>query len=144
MSGSKASSVALHASCVALRGQAVLITGASGSGKSGLALQLIAFGADLIADDKTMLKRHDNTLIATAPDSIKGQIEARGVGILAATPLAAARVRFVVDMDSLETERLPQMNETHLLGVTLPLIRQAKEPHFAAAIWLLLKGGRVA
>jgi len=42
----------IHASCVAVDGKGLLITGASGSGKSALALQLMAFGAHLIADDR--------------------------------------------------------------------------------------------
>ena len=47
----------VHASCVARDGRAVLIRGASGSGKSGLALQLMALGAGLVADDRTRLWR---------------------------------------------------------------------------------------
>ena len=35
----------LHASCVAVAGRGLLIAGASGSGKSALALDLMAFGA---------------------------------------------------------------------------------------------------
>jgi len=49
----------LHASCVCLEGRAVLIRGASGSGKSGLALQLIALGAALVADDRTVAELYD-------------------------------------------------------------------------------------
>ena len=45
------SSEMLHASTVAINGQAVLITGVSGSGKSDLALRLIDRGAKLVSDD---------------------------------------------------------------------------------------------
>ena len=44
--------VNIHASCVAVRGEGVLILGASGQGKSDLALRLIDRGATLVADDR--------------------------------------------------------------------------------------------
>ena len=140
----EASSTTLHASCVARNGQAVLIRGASGSGKSGLALQLIAMGATLVADDRTLIRQSDGALLATAPDSITGQIEARGVGILAAETTSAARLGLIVDLDETETERLPPYREVEILGVSLPLLHHAPSPHFAAAIWLCLQGGRCA
>ncbi|MEM9638850.1 MAG: hypothetical protein AAGA94_14475, partial [Pseudomonadota bacterium] len=56
----------LHASCVACQGRAVLILGRSGQGKSGLALQLMAYGADLVADDRTQVTVQDERLWATA------------------------------------------------------------------------------
>jgi len=74
--------VRLHATAVAFEGKGVLITGRSGSGKSSLALQLMAIGHTLIADDQTDVTRHADRLWASAPPSIKGMIEARGVGIL--------------------------------------------------------------
>ena len=47
----------LHATCVAVDGRGLLILGPSGSGKSALALQLIALGAQLVADDRTRVSR---------------------------------------------------------------------------------------
>ena len=41
-----------HATCVDIKGSGVLIVGDSGSGKSGLAIGLIALGASLVADDQ--------------------------------------------------------------------------------------------
>jgi serine kinase of HPr protein (carbohydrate metabolism regulator) len=72
----------VHASCVAIDGHAVLIEGLSGAGKSDLALRLIDRGATLVADDYTMLRREGDRLIATAPATIAGMIEVRGLGIL--------------------------------------------------------------
>ena len=54
----------LHATTVALAGQGVLILGPSGSGKSGLALQLMAMGAELVADDRTIVTARGSTLHA--------------------------------------------------------------------------------
>ena len=78
------SPVLLHASCVAISGRGVLIIGPSGSGKSALALQLMAFGASLVADDQTELTVQGGTLIARCPPTMSGLIEARGLGILRA------------------------------------------------------------
>ena len=41
----------IHASAVALDGRALLIVGPSGSGKSALALRMMAHGATLVSDD---------------------------------------------------------------------------------------------
>ena len=46
----------LHASCVSINGNGVLICGSSGSGKSSLAINLIALGAELVADDRTIVR----------------------------------------------------------------------------------------
>ncbi|MEY3906493.1 MAG: hypothetical protein RIR59_1316, partial [Pseudomonadota bacterium] len=41
----------LHGTCIAIKDQGVLILGASGAGKSDLALRLIDRGAALVGDD---------------------------------------------------------------------------------------------
>ena len=56
--------------------------GPSGAGKSALALQLLALGAELVADDRTDIIRQGDHLIADVPQAIAGMIEARGMGIL--------------------------------------------------------------
>ena len=60
----------LHASCVAWQGRGALILGRSGAGKSALALQLMAFGADLVSDDRTELLAEADVLTARAPATI--------------------------------------------------------------------------
>ncbi len=141
---SEQSPVTVHASCVAIEGHAVLITGASGQGKSSLALQMLSLGAGLVADDRTILSHDSERLIATAPEPIKAQIEARFLGILAAPYAGPAIVRMVVTMDELETERLPHPRRTNILGVEVPLIRRADTPHFPASLCAYLKGDRIA
>ena len=76
----------VHASCVLVQTVGVLIIGASGTGKSALALRLIGLGGKLVADDRTILTYHKNQIIATCPATIKGKIEARGVGIINLSP----------------------------------------------------------
>lgn len=134
----------VHASCVAIDGRAVLIRGVSGSGKSGLALQLMALGGGLVADDRTRLWRRGAVLMADAPATLRGRIEAREVGILTAPAAGPAEVVLVVDMDTAETERLPPMRHMPIGGVRLPLVRKSHMAHFPAAILTYLKGGRDA
>src|ERR1051326_6191249 len=59
----------VHASCVAVDGIGVLIRGPSGSGKSDLALRLIAGGADLVCDCYCELSVVAGRLIARAPET---------------------------------------------------------------------------
>lgn len=134
--------VTLHASCVALQGRALLIVGRSGSGKSSLALSLMAFGAQLISDDRTCLKRDNGAVLASAPPTIQGLIEARGVGLLRAEPAPVAPVVGVVDLDRSESERLPPYRETDLLGQSVTLFLNVDAPHFAPALIQFLKAGR--
>lgn len=134
----------IHAGCVALGNRGVLILGSSGTGKSALALQLMAFGCELVSDDRTALAARGGVVVAAAPLPIRGRIEARGVGILSARARAAARVALVVDMNETEGERLPPMRTYTLLGVELPLLHRVESPHFPAAILQYLKGGRSA
>lgn len=134
----------LHACCVAHAGRAVLISGASGAGKSALALQLMALGAGLVADDRTCLDARDGVLIASAPAAIRGMIEARGIGLLRAESVAHAPVRLAVDLDRAETERLPPERHTEILRCRIPLLHKVEHAHFPAAILQYLKGGRCA
>ncbi|MEM7599417.1 MAG: HPr kinase/phosphatase C-terminal domain-containing protein [Pseudomonadota bacterium] len=139
-----ASCETLHASCVAAHGRAALITGASGTGKSALALQLMAHGAGLVADDRTLIWRSDDQLWADAPDRLSGMIEAREVGILRVTPVGAHPLAVVIDLDTPETERLPAHHATHLSGLPIPVLRKSDLAHFPAAILTYLRGQREA
>ena len=133
----------LHATAVALGPAAgVLILGRSGTGKSSLALRLMAFGADLVSDDGVLLAVEKGALIARAPAPIAGLIEARGAGILRAAALAQAQIVLAVDMGRDETERLPPSREIALLGVTLPLVLRLQHGHLEAVILQWLKAGR--
>lgn len=133
-----------HASCVAHSGRAVLLTGRSGSGKSALALELLARGARLVSDDRTCLRRTASGVVADAPAAIRGLIEARGVGLLHAAPWGPAPVALLVDMDTPETERLPPRRSTMLLGYRLPLVHKVETGYFPAAILQYLSSGRAA
>lgn len=118
----------LHASCVALAGEAVLLRGPSGAGKSDLALRLIEDGAQLVADDQTRLRRDGAILQATAPERLYGLLEIRGLGpvdirTMNLMPAETARLRVIFDLlPRPEVPRLPEPRFETLLGVTLPCL----------------------
>lgn len=139
-----AGAATLHASCVAVAGRGLLILGPSGSGKSSLALQLMAYGAELVADDRTCLTAEGGGLLAAAPAGVTGMIEARGIGILAAQTLAGVRLSLAVDLEHREEERLPPRRSLRLLGQEVPLVLRADHPAFATGLLQYLKEGRRA
>ncbi len=81
--------LAVHATVVAIAGRGLLIRGASGSGKSRLALTLIAATTparpvELVGDDRVLL--HDGgieRIVARPHPRIAGFIERRGLGLVA-------------------------------------------------------------
>jgi serine kinase of HPr protein (carbohydrate metabolism regulator) len=124
----------VHATTVAIGGRAVLLRGPSGSGKSDLALRLIDAGAELVADDQTALWRDGDAILARAPESIAGLIEARGVGILRIGSLPAARLALIADLVAPDrVERLPEPSSETILGVAIPLVAVAPFEVSAAA-----------
>ena len=120
----------------------MLIVGPSGAGKSSLALQLMAYGARLVADDKTELRLKDTSVIAACPHTISGLIEARGVGLLNADVVPETPVRVIIDLTEQEKDRLPHSHSAEIHGVTLPVLLNVVGPHFPAAILQFLKAGR--
>lgn len=130
----------LHATCVAVDGRAALIKGPSGSGKSALGLQLLALGAALVADDKTRVAAQNGALWATAPDTIAGMIEARGVGLLRMPHLDRAEVALMVDLSHHEPDRLPRPRHVTLQGIVVPVLYKVDAPYFPSAIRAYLVG----
>jgi serine kinase of HPr protein (carbohydrate metabolism regulator) len=110
------SSDRLHATTVAIDGMAVLIEGASGSGKSDLALRLIDRGAILVSDDQTLVVRAGATLLARAPTTIAGRIEVRGIGLLAMPYVEDVPVALLVRVDG-AIERMPERHARKIAGV---------------------------
>jgi serine kinase of HPr protein (carbohydrate metabolism regulator) len=115
----------LHASCVAIGGRAVLITGPSGSGKSDLALRLIDRGAVLVADDCTLVRTFGAGLLADVPGTIAGRIEVRGIGILDMPYQTDVPVALVVALDE-PVERMPERQAAcDIAGTSIPKIALA-------------------
>ena len=138
----------VHATCVALKQggawRALLLRGPSGAGKSDLALRLIEAGGRLVADDQTHLaqSRHAKSgkaLVATAPKSLAGLIEVRGIGIVRlsrAQLLARAPLALLVDLVQPDrVERMPEPAREKVLDVELPVL--ALTPFEASAVMKL-------
>ena len=128
----------IHATCVESAGIGVLLRGPSGSGKSDLALRLIEAGGRLVADDRTDLTLAGGGLIGSAPQTIAGRLEVRGLGIVALANVARARIGLAVDLtQGASIERLPGPRHCSYLGVDVPLIAVAPfEPSAVAKLRL--------
>lgn len=73
----------IHGELLEVFSLGVLITGASGTGKSELALELISRGHRLIADDAPALFRlGDDIIEGYCPPHLQGFLEVRGLGVL--------------------------------------------------------------
>ncbi len=126
----------IHATCIriAKAGKAfgvpasagVLILGRSGSGKSDLALRLIARGAQLVSDDRTELSISRGRLIARAPARLVGLLEVRGLGIVKMPHAASAAIALVVEL-SASVPRMPERRFYHP-PKSLALPRGARPP----------------
>jgi HPr kinase/phosphorylase len=125
----------VHGTCVALGRRGVLLRGGAGSGKSDLALRFMALPGEgalcpgLVADDQVYVMAHPNgTLSASAPPSIAGKIEVRGLGIMPVPFLPEAELVLVCDfVGGKEVPRMPLESEnlTVLAGIPLPTLRLA-------------------
>lgn len=133
----------VHGSAVAAGSAGLLILGESGSGKSHLALELIALGAALVADDRIVLIREaGEPPLMSAPEAIAGLIEARGVGLIR-LPHTTARLHMIVDLDETEANRLPHARTRRIGGADIPILSKVETPAFASILWLCLTAERV-
>lgn len=130
-----AEEITLHGVLVDVAGMGVLLTGASGIGKSEVALELVHRGHRLVADDSVIIRRSGEHLIGRSPDLIRHMLEIRGVGIINVERMfgsVAVRVNKSVDAvfelvdweEGKTYERIGSENETQdVLGVSLPKLQ---------------------
>ncbi len=92
----------MHGSCVSRDGNAVLVLGPPGSGKSDLVLRLLARGFDLVADDQVDICDG----IVSCPVELAGLLEARGLGIVRLPYCKRANLVLIIELGA-AAERLP-------------------------------------
>jgi len=130
----------VHGTCVAFGPHAALLRGSSGSGKSDLALRFLALAAEgemapgLVADDQVLLEVKGDKLLASAPNTLAGKLEVRGLGIMAVPHVEQAQLALVVDL--VASDAVPRMPpeplpRTALLGISVPNLQLAPFEHSA-------------
>ena len=124
----------VHATCIALGGRGALIRGPSGAGKSDIALRCLGVmrlpgrnsgcRAELVADDRVIVRRHEERLIAAPPPPLAGLIEVRGLGILSCPHIAETELALVINLtDSGQIDRFPDpLPRATLEGIALPAL----------------------
>jgi HPr kinase/phosphorylase len=131
----------LHGVLVDVYGIGILITGASGIGKSETALELVKRGHRLVADDAVEIRRiAETTLEGTSPEMLRHLIEIRGLGVLnVMTLFGAGAIRTHKDLelvikltmweDNVAYDRLGLDEETiKILDVDVPLLTLPVRP----------------
>lgn len=114
----------IHGTCICLQNKGVLLLGKSGSGKSDLALRLIENkNAALVADDRVDLFIENKKIFAAAPESIKGLLEIRGIGIVKKDFINITTIDLVVELvqNLTNVERMPSEQFWEIDGVKIPL-----------------------
>lgn len=131
----------LHASALVVGEAGVLIRGASGAGKSALALAMIeaarsaSLFASLIGDDRVLLSRAGPHVVARPHPAIAGLIEKRGQGLASVNHEPGALLSCVIDLiaqGAPGADVPPRMPETQDL---IAMIESVKLPR------LMLPGG---
>lgn len=146
-----ADAVFVHATALAVGETGLLLRGASGSGKSALALALIshtqAHGAfaRLVGDDRVGLEIRNGRLLARPHPSIAGLIEARGLGLAAVAFEPVCVLHAIVDICAAgeRPPRYPDVDERRAViqGIALPrLFVESGDAASVARIILFLQG----
>lgn len=113
----------IHGTALSIKGEGILIRGASGSGKSDLALRLInAASARLIADDRVNLSADGSTILMSPPPEIAGLLEVRGLGAAEIGCEADIPLRLIIDLKpAAEIERMPERKWQTILDHEIPV-----------------------
>lgn len=129
--------IVLHGVFMEVFSVGLLITGDPSVGKSELALELVARGHRLVADDAPIfVKTSPDTLSGRCPEVLRDFLEVRGLGILNVRVMfgdsaikQARNLRLVLKLVSMSDEQLHRIDRLHgaratqtILGVDIPEI----------------------
>jgi len=82
----------------------------------------------LVADDQVVVEAQAGGLVASAPDTLAGKLEVRGLGIMTLPHVTQAKLVLIVDfVASDEVPRMPPepLPRVTLLGVSVPNLQLA-------------------
>lgn len=130
----------MHGTVVVIGDRGVLVMGASGAGKTTLAMTLIEAAARagrlgrLVADDQAWMSAAGGRVVAEAPDAIAGLVELRGLGPRPIAGLRSAVVDLAVRLvPAADAQRLPESETMPICGCAVPLLRLKERSAAAAA-----------
>ncbi len=124
----------IHASAVLIGAKAVLIRGASGTGKSKLSWELLQAAergvlpfARLVVDDRALVEACGGRLLVRPAPTLSGLIEIYGLGIRHLPFEPVATVGLVVDLAAPDADRMPPdaAEKTVISGISLPRLSVA-------------------
>ena len=122
----------VHGVLMDVFGVGIMLTGASGVGKSETAMELIKRGHRLVVDDSVIIKRMENKLVGSSPEQIRYFMELRGIGIInvknmygSGSVLGEKEVELVMELEpwrrDKEYDRIGgEANTEEILGVNVP------------------------
>jgi len=121
-----------HGVLMRIDGYGVFIIGSAGIGKSSLALELIAQGQQLIADDVVEFSEHSNSIMGHCPPMLEGLLHTRELGLISISTVFGQTAwkrqqsldfvillqsSFTADIELTKTE-----NDYPILGQIFPLL----------------------
>ncbi len=133
----------VHGVFIEVLGMGVLLVGDPAVGKSELALDLIARGHRLIADDAPRFARiAPETLEGTCPEGLRDFLEVRGLGILniramfgEGAVVRSKTLNLIIDLQPLDQQQLEcidrlsgSLSVRNVLGVAIPKITMPVAP----------------
>jgi len=125
----------MHAELLEIFGAGTLLIGSSGIGKSEVALDLIKKGHVLVADDKVDILDVRDRLEGSAPSTIYGMMEVRGIGIINVARMFGinalkrkTHIKYCLELVAFDPkeplDRIGTSNQTEeILGLKIPYLK---------------------
>jgi len=132
-----------HGVFLAVMNVGVLITGASGVGKSEVAMDLVQRGHQLVADDAVEIYRGERGVLAgECPEQLRGYLEIRGLGIInvrkmfgPSSVLESYPLQLIIDLKDASNSEIrkldrlePSLTSQDILGANVPCLSMLVAP----------------